>query len=407
MPVAVVSGENWQSMSLMRRWWAFARYVVSRFQAGGGLQIASSLTFTTLLSMILLLAVSLAILSSFGAFEQMRGTVQEALVGFLAPSMADQVAEHIGQFLENAKLLTAPGVIALAVTAIMMLSTSESTFNRIWFTSGARPWPVRILAFWAIITLGLIMLGISISLSVAFRAFTETAVGSDVVLHGNSVVPFILQWLAFSVSYLAIPAKRVAIGHALIGGAAAAILFQGLKLGFGVVIGSGDNYKTIYCALAAIPIFLMWLYSFWTLLLIGAHWAAALPERLSIGAGSIVSNPTAATRLAAALAVLRRLWLAAGTGERVPMDDPALRLGEPVLDSLYRAGLIMQSEDEMAVAGCDFNRVPISALWKALDLIIPSPANHAARQVLAELVAAETSALQRPLADLLTVDPSG
>lgn len=267
--------------------------------------------------------------------------------------------------MENAQKLTAPGVIALGVTAIMMLSTIEGTFNRIWRATAKRPWPLRILAFWAVLTLGPILLGMSISVSAVFQGYSDQLKVGWLVRETRFALPFVLQFGAFSALYLAIPAAPVRFSHALVGGLVAAILFQILKLGFGYFVASAENYRTVYGALAAIPIFLLWLYSFWTLLLIGAHIAAALPERRLLGESGLIDQTTAESRLQAAMLVLRRLWQAAGARETLNLEDLDPEPSPWVLNRLAESGLIARLEDNTLIAGCDFSRAPIGVLWRA------------------------------------------
>ena len=401
MPLAARLGGNWAAAPVVRRWWRFSAYVVKRFQGDGGLQIASSLTYTSLLSLVPLLAVSLVILSGFGAFDEMRGQVQETLLDFVLPDTADQVNGYILKFMENAQKLTAPGVIALGVTAIMMLSTIEGTFNRIWRANAKRPWPIRILAFWAVLTLGPILLGVSISVSSVFQDYSNELQVGWLVRESRFALPFFLQLAAFSALYLAIPAVPVRIGHALVGGLVAAVLFQVLKVGFAAFVASADNYRTVYGALAAIPIFLLWLYSFWTLLLIGAHIAAALPERRLLGDSGLIDQATAESRLRAAMLVLRRLWQAAGARETLRLENLDPEPSPWVLNQLEKAGLIARLDDESLIAGCDFNRAPIGVLWRALDLATPRLDDSDVPAVLTTIMEAERDFMTRPLADLL------
>ena len=405
MPLGARSTENWAETPVLQRWWRFSRYVVARFQADGGLQTASALTYTSLLSLVPLLAVSLVILSGFGAFDDMKADVTEVLLDFFVPDTADQIGGYISQFLANAQQLTAPGVIALGITAILTLATIEGTFNRIWRAQAPRPWPVRILAFWGVLTLGPIVLGISLSVSAEVEAFTSGMAGGDVIAReGRQLVQFGLQWAAFSALYLAIPAVRVKVGHALAGGAFATLMFYCLKLGFAEFVAAAENYRTVYGALAAIPIFLLWLYSFWTLLLLGAHVAAALPERRLLGADGLIDQTTAERRLQAALAVLRRVWHAAGHRERL---DAASMVPEPspaMLEDLERAGLVVRMDGGQLIAGCDYARAPVGVLWRSLDLATPVLGGAEAPPVLADLMQSERDFMARPLADLLALE---
>lgn len=401
MPLAARFGENGPLTGVLLRWWRFASYVVKRFQDDGGLRTASALTYTSLLSVVPLLTVSLVILSGFGAFDDMKIQVQEVLLDFFVPQTAGQIGEYIAQFLANAQRLTAPGVIGLGVTALLTLATIESTFNRIWRSTKPRPWPMRLLAFWAVLTLGPILLGISLSVSAEVQSLTDRMpIGGGLARTTRPLVQFGLQWAAFSAMYLVIPAAGVRLVHALAGGAAATILFTLLKLGFGVFVASAENYRTIYGALAAIPIFLLWLYSFWTLLLIGAHIAAALPEHLHGGAG-LPDQTTAEGRLRIALVLLRRLWQAAGACGTLRLEDIEPEPSLDILGKLEEAGLIVRLADGRLMAAGDYARVPIGTLWRALDIGTPAMEELDKPPALAELMAAERDFMAKPVASLL------
>ncbi len=191
------------------------------------------------------------------------------------------------------------------------------------------------------------------------------------------------------------------MSHALVGSLVAAVLFQVLKMGFGSFVASADNYRTVYGAMAAIPIFLLWLYSFWTLLLIGAHIAAALPERHLLGEAGLVDQTTAESCLRAAMQVLRRLWQAAGARETLNLTDLHPEPSPWVLNQLEDAGLIARLDDESLIAGCDFNRAPIGVLWRALDLATPVLEDVNALRVLANIMQSERDFMAKPLSALL------
>ena len=226
-------------------------------------------------------------------------------------------------------------------------------------------------------------------------------IGGAVAEEGRWLVQFGLQLGAFSALYLIIPAVRVKVVHALAGGAVATLLFYLLKFGFGIFVASADNYRTIYGALAAIPIFLLWLYSFWTLLLIGAHIAAALPEQRLITEHGIIDETTAESRIRIALLVLRRLWQAAGNRELLDARDIDPEPSPAILADMEKAGLIVQTEGGRIIAGCDYARTPIAVLWQALDLATPRIESDVEPKVLAELMEAERDLMNHPVASLL------
>jgi membrane protein len=400
MPLAKLMHRPESLIARGRRLGSFIVYVARRFWNDDGLQIASALTYTTLLSMVPLLAVSLAVLSGFGAFDEVLQLVRGTLLDFFLPATAFQITEHIDMFLANAQRLTMPGVIALAVTAMLTLSTIEVTFSRIWRAEITRPWPLRVLVFWAVLTLGPLLIGTSLSITASVSDLPRRDAFGSIYEHVRFVVPLSIQWCAFTVLYLVVPARRVRLKHALIGGGVAALAFQPLKFGFAIFVSTADNYRVIYGALAAFPIFLLWLYAFWTLLLVGAHVTAALQERSVMKRLSPIVEKGPQQRLEAALALLDTLWRAAGTRTPVILEESEWRSSEPVLPQLKHAGLVAETDDGRMLAGCDYDRVPIFALWQALDLAVPDISKRHATETLQKLAAAEREILAHPLSSL-------
>lgn len=387
---------TWRKLDL------FTRLVIRRFTADRGLQTASALTYTTLLSLVPFLVVSLAILSSFGAVSDMREIVKGAVMDALLPSVQTQAASQIDRFLGNAQKLTAPGLAAIAVTAIMLLFTIEGTFNRIWRVSSPRSLALRILRFWTVLTLGPLLLGASLSLTSYFFAIADDDFVGSALQQIGRLLPTVLQWLAFTVLYIVIPHTRVRFRHAALGGLVAAVLFEALKLGFAVYIDNADNFRVIYGALAAIPIFLMWLYASWTVILVGAEVTAALPQWHRDLTRDQAAARTAAGQLNASLVLLQRLWGVAGAGGTLSPNAPealeAIWAGN-VLQRLIETGFVRVTADDGLIVGRDLSRTPVLALWRALDLATPEI--ELDTDVLRALRAQEEEVLQQPLSTFL------
>jgi membrane protein len=397
---------NWRQLGL------FIRLVGRRFTADRCLQTASSLTYTTLLSLVPFLVVSLAILSVFGAVSNMRETVKGAVLDALLPTSRGQVGAQIDQFLGNAETLTAPGLAAIAVTAIMLLFTIEGTFNRIWRVANPRALGLRILRFWTVLTLGPLLLGASLSLTSYFFAVGDDDMVTGALQELSRLLPLTLQWLAFSLLYMTMPHASVLFRHAALGGLVAAVLFEVLKLGFAIYIDNADNFRVIYGALAAIPIFLMWLYSSWTVILVGAEVTAALPQWRRDLTRDRAASRSASVRLAAALNLLEQLWHLSVQGKGLARDAPealeATWAGD-VLQTLLATGFIAETADNQLLIGRDLSRTSVQALWQALDLGVPTldpdaPAIQELRVREAEVLQQQT--LSQLLADRAVQDQS-
>ncbi len=353
---------------------AFAVYVVRRFVADKGLQTAASLTYTTLLGLVPLLAVFLAILGAFPAFESLRSQVQEAMLAPFEPAASAAVRAHLETFLENTRRLGVVGAIGIGVTAILMLNTVERTLNGVWRVADRRPIRLRLLIFWGLLTVPPILLAASLYLSSHFFAIASQV---DVVGIGDQLkrlTPLLMQMLAFSILFFATPNRRVRPKDALLGGFVAAILFEGLKNVFGLYVASAGSQEAIYGALAAIPFFLVWVYASWTMILIGAEVAAALPEWRGALAAENRRPLTSGERLTAAVAVLTLLWRATEAGRRIEREDidealPAESVDTAaVLQRLIELGHVVVAEAGFLVLGRDLDEMTVYDLQRDLGL---------------------------------------
>ncbi|MGE5145564.1 MAG: virulence factor BrkB family protein, partial [Candidatus Eiseniibacteriota bacterium] len=259
----------------------FAFHVLQRFVDDRCLRVAGELSYTTLLSLVPLLAVGLAMLSAFPVFAGMREDIQSFVFFNFVPAAGDVVQKQFSSFLENAGKLTAFGIVALGITALLLLNTIESAFNLIWREKRARPLIIRFLTYWAILTLGPLLIGSSIALSsyiftltklIGIEAFTGP-LGELVRL-----LPFLLLVLGLMALYVIMPARPARWRPALAGAVVAALLFEVLKHLFALYVTKFPSYEAIYGALAALPLFLIWMYLAWALVLFGAEVAASIPE---------------------------------------------------------------------------------------------------------------------------------
>lgn len=270
-----------RSSSGWARSYAFLRFVVDRYLGDQCLATAGALSYTSLLAIVPLFAVFLSILSAFPFFATLRDRAEADLSGALLPHAEQAVREQLGVFVDKAAELTGLGVIGLAVTAILLLHTINESFARIWRVNHLRSLVVRLLAFWAIISLGPLLFGAAMWLSSVVYATGESVGGSLFDVIARVVAPFgplVIQTIGFTLLYMVIPNRKVRRRDALIGGFVAGLMFELLKHGFALYLVFFPGYQAIYGALAAVPIFLVWMYASWAVILFGAELAAALPE---------------------------------------------------------------------------------------------------------------------------------
>lgn len=266
---------------LIGRALGFAGFSWRRFAADRCLATAGALSYTSLLALVPLLAVFLSILRVFPFFAELQEDAERHITGALLPTQSDAAIAALHGFIDKAAGLTGIGVIGLAVTAVLLLNTINHAFARIWRVTALRSLVVRFLAYWAILTMGPLLFGLAIWLSGLLYTTGQSVGGSGFAVLARAVAPFgpfALEAIGFALLYVVVPNRPVRRMDALTGGLAAALLFEGLKRGFALYLIYFPSYEVIYGAIAAVPIFLVWMYGCWAVTLFGAEVAAALPE---------------------------------------------------------------------------------------------------------------------------------
>lgn len=257
----------------------FLRFIATRFSQDNCLQIAASLTFTTLLSLVPLITIALAMFSAFPVFEEYSAQIKVYLLNNLMPEMAGRIiTQYMQQFADSAARLTAVGIAFLAVTAMSMMLTIDHAFNIIWRAVRPRPLLNRLVVYWAVLTLAPLLIGASLSLTSWVVGFSMGYAGY-VPVFGVGVLkmlPLLFATLAFGILFRLVPNCYVPHIHALVGALVAAIVFESMNRIFGYYISHFPTYKLVYGAFASVPIFLMWIYLSWLAILLGAVIAASL-----------------------------------------------------------------------------------------------------------------------------------
>lgn len=256
------------------------RFVLRRLKEERLPEVAGSLTFTTVLAVVPVLTIAFAIFTTFPLFTTFREALESYFVQSLMPKgIANTILDYLSQFASKASRLSAMGAIFLIVTAVLMFGTVDRTLNRIWRVQSSRPFVQRMILYWAIMTLAPLLIGASISFASEISPLAR-GLSRDFPLLRTGITLLIsicLSTLAFSLLYIGVPNRMVAWQDAVIGGLVASIAFEiSLRL-FAFFVVQGPSYQMIYGALAVVPIFLIWVYLFWMITLLGAVIAAALP----------------------------------------------------------------------------------------------------------------------------------
>ncbi|MBV8088505.1 MAG: YihY family inner membrane protein [Alphaproteobacteria bacterium] len=402
---------------------SFVVYSFHRFNADGCFAASGALSYTTLVSLVPLGVIALGSLSSFPIFAPIRDQLLRLVLGNFVPSIGEQAAWWFRAFAESATQTTAIGVAGIAATGILLLVTVEDQLNLIWRVTSPRPWVQRILSYWTLITLGPLLIGISLSLSTYFEiAARQVGFGQEAAawfasswLHGLArAVPALLEFIALTLLYCLMPNCAVRWRDGALGAFVATVAIEILKVGFSIYIGASSFYATVYGALAIIPIFLFWMYISWMAVLLGAVVAAALPNwRIDERIGTV---PAGGVRLGLSLALIAALAHAQRRGKARSTTELAAELGvaTTVIDEhikpLAEAGFAAHTQSGRWVLSWSPEGATLHDLYEALHLPLAGRWTEQASALWQSLVApamdrivrAETAAMQVTIASLIS-----
>lgn len=258
--------------------WEVPQAVLHRFGSDRLLRHAAALAFSSLLALAPMAAIALSLFSLFSGFEQLGTSFQDFIYQFLLPTAGDDLQKYFANFAGQAGKLTLFGLVFFLLTALVLLASIEQSFNDIWRVKRGRSFTSRLTVYWAMISLGPFLMGGSLTLSTYLLSFS-TAAGESVHSFGLTILPFVLETLAFMMLYLIMPNVRVSVIHATTGALVASCLFELTKSLFTGYISNYSNYDVVYGALSTLPILLIWVYLSWVVALIGAELVAVLQER--------------------------------------------------------------------------------------------------------------------------------
>jgi membrane protein len=348
-------------------------------------QVAGSLTFTTTLTIVPLFAVALALFTAFPLFVEFRGAVENAVLKALPGQISDTVLRYINEFALKATRLTAVGLIFLAGTAVAMMVTFDRVMNDIWRVKNRRPLMQRVLIYWAILTLGPLLIGASLSASSYVWAMSgDTLKQLPRSIRGAlDYAPAIISGFAYAALFVFVPNRAVAWRDALIGGFIAAILAEIFKHSFGEFVARGTT-GSIYGAFAVLPLFLIWIYLSWYVVLFGAAITATLPR---LRATRFTDEMLAGNQFITSVALLKALLHA--KQRKAPAVRPVelarqIRMStdetEQLLEALERLGYVRRlavpragrhaDHDWMLI--CDENAMTLTPLFEHFAV---NPAN--------------------------------
>lgn len=264
----------------------FIRFMFRSYLKSDGQKTAAALTYTTLFALVPLMTVTYGILSALPSVQSAGDQLQDLLFSNFVPESGQALQVYLKDFSRQARSLTVVGGLFLVVTSVLMMLAIEKAFNQIWAVENSRKGASSFLMYWAILTLGPILIGVGLAASSYVLSHKYFLSATDTL----GLTPYILQYLplltsslAFTMLYLFVPNCRVYWKHALAGGVFTAICFELAKLLFSQFIGHSSSYQVVYGAFAAFPLFLLWIYICWNLVLLGATLVMSM-ERYQSGA---------------------------------------------------------------------------------------------------------------------------
>ncbi len=328
----------------------FSRFVAMRFKEDRCAQIASSLTFTTLLSIVPLLMIGLTVFSAFPMFQGFIGDIKSFLFNTLIPAQTDgAIPAYIQEFSDSAARLTTVGIVLLASTAMLTMLTIDKAFNSIWRVRRPRPLIKRLVSYWAVLTFSPLLIGASLSLT-SWLISLSMGYAKLIPVFGIGVLkilPVFITTLAFSIIFRLVPNRYVPRRHALIGALIAAVVFESMNRAFGYYITHFPTYKLVYGTLASMPIFLMWIYLSWLTILTGAVITSSLSHWRSPPSSSLASPPALLLDALRVLNVMVKNF-EDGKVSTFPALSKSLNLGydtlEVILGKLADAKIVSKAE---------------------------------------------------------------
>jgi len=337
----------------LRPWLDRARAVLSfaarRANQARLTQVAGSLTFSSVLSLVPLLAVALALFTVFPQFADIRDALERNLLqGFLPDPFGSTILRYLNEFAAKASRVGIAGLVVFCVTALTMVMTVDHALNDIWQVRMRRALVQRVLIYWALITAGPVLIAASLALtsmvtSISFGLMHQLR---PAIRSALAAVPILFSCAAFTALYIVVPNRRVDWRDALTGGIVASVLAELLSRSFASYVAHGSTL-TVYGAFAVVPVFLLWVYLSWLTVLFGAAIAATVSGlRLT----RFADETLAGNRFVTAAGLLKLLFEArtAGAIGELSTLQLALKVGSPeeevseLLSEMERLGYVRQ-----------------------------------------------------------------
>ncbi len=358
----------------------FVRLLFTRFGEDHGMAHAASLTYATLLALVPLMTVSLALLSAFPISGQVAGLIQNFIFENFVPASGEVVQAYLQQFSEKAGRLSGAGFVFLIIVALMLMAEIDRSLNTIWRVRKKRGPVAKFVVYWSILSLGPLLMGGSVVVTSylvslpTLSGAVETIGMADRLL---GITPLVSSGVAFTLLYTVVPNRRVPFRHALAGGVVAAILFEWAKKGFAFYLTQFPTYEAIYGAVAAVPIFLVWVYLSWAITLLGAEFSCCIGI---VRDGLVMGSPDGRNDLILVLRLLGQLRQAQRDGRALTTRRLVKRLGrvseeglDHLLQELQTARVVLRTEEGEWGLARDLSGMTLMELYRMRPFLLPAP----------------------------------
>ncbi|RYZ95918.1 MAG: YihY family inner membrane protein [Moraxellaceae bacterium] len=348
------------------------------FMEKGCQKSAASLTYMTLFAIVPLLTVSYSMFSITPAFNKIGDQFQSILFSRLLPSNEDILITYLSDFSQQARNLTAVGVIFLMGSAYFMLKNIEQNFNAIWNVARERRGLSNFLLYWAVLSLGPLLLGLALAMNtylISLRIFVGNYGGFNIVELVFSLLPWLLTAAAFTLLFIAVPNCKVLFKDALLGGVLTMLAFELFKKCFSLLVAN-SSFNLIYGAFAIVPLFLLWINISWMVILGGAVFVRTL-SLYRVGLKDRGYPDFFGTLL-----VLWQFHLASFKGETL-RNSRLLHLGlsadqwQRIYDILLRNNIISATQQNGFVLSRDLAHLTLSEVKRLLHIPSRLPVNQA------------------------------
>jgi membrane protein len=259
---------------------AFVRGIGARLTGVGMARTAAALSFTTVLGLVPLFTVAFVYVARYPLFQQWLDALERFLVRHMLPASSSAVRNYIAEFTGRAGSLQGIGIVSVIITAVLLVATIEREINAIWGAREPRSIIHRVFIYAVGVTAGPLLIGAAVYSTTWLleASVAQVPLATHAVTLLAAPVAVAITTLAFTLLYVLLPARRVPLKAAFYGGLFAALGFEIAKYGFGFYIKAVPTYQTVYGALAALPLFLVWVYVSWVVVLVGAAVTATLAE---------------------------------------------------------------------------------------------------------------------------------